>query len=142
MPSAEKIGLALRASPVRVRRLLKEFRKRGLTRLVPAIKAGVLAGDVEAICNVGTRWNDPSRQDAFEAELRDDPSVAEDAKIAGRFDYRIRSFHADAAAGHAWHERIKALPLAHADVRWRIPAACARRAYAAPAPWTNETGGG
>src|SRR3990167_186533 len=87
-------------------RITYQLRQRGIARTVAALKPR--SGDVESITYLRGVWSDPAWPATIEAALLADSTVADAACVTGRFDYRVRAFHADTYGAHAWFRELLA----------------------------------
>jgi hypothetical protein len=110
------IGAMMRVlgiGPVTLGHRLSILRSQGLARSVRTFDPGALGRPHQSICLVSLRLSWPDAIATFEAACKADDAVTAAARICGRFDYQLTTFHSDVRAAHAWRRAMEERPEVH-----------------------------
>ena len=108
LPRGQALADALGLSPGAAWDLIRDLRRRGVLDLVSVID------DRRPVCECVTYlkvdWTRTPDLAAFDDWLAADPEILAAARIAGNYDYRLRSGHRDVRRANDWSRTLAADP--------------------------------
>ncbi len=108
LPRGQALADALGLSPSAAWDLIRDLRQRGVLDLVSVVD------DQRPVCECVTYlkvdWTRTPDLPAFDAWLAADPEILAAARIAGNWDYRLRSAHRDYRRANDWSRALEADP--------------------------------
>lgn len=108
LPRGQALADALGVSSTAAWELIRDLRRRGVLDLVSVVSDR--RPQCECVTYLKVDWAERFDLHAFDAWLADDPEIFVAVRIAGNYDYRLRSRHWDVRRANDWSRGLAADP--------------------------------